>query len=115
MNVKEFYNSIGGNYQSALAIMMNDMFIERMLDKFFANNVYNDIVSSYEKKDFQAVFAGAHSLKGVAGNLALTPLYEISATITEATRSLQEVNIDQEIEELKNKYSLISTEYQKMK
>ena len=115
MDIKEFYNSIGGDYQSALAIMMNDMFIERMLDKFFMNNAYSEIVSAYEKKDFQAVFAGAHSLKGVAGNLALTPLFEISSIITEATRSLKEVDINKEIDELKNRYASISEKYQSLK
>ena len=115
MNIQEFYKSVGGNYEAAKAIMMNDMFIERMLDKFFANNGYSDIVSAYEKKDYQAVFAGAHSLKGVAGNLALTSLYEISSVITEATRGLQPVDIDKEIEQLKEKYLFISNEYQRMK
>ena len=115
MNIKEFYNSIGGNYENAIKIMMNDVFIERMLDKFFLNNVYSELISAYEKNDIQAVFALAHSLKGVTGNLALTPLYEISCKITEATRSLKEANIDQEIDELKNKYLLISNEYKRLK
>ena len=43
------------------------------------------------------------------------PLFEISNTITEATRSLEELDIDKEIEELKNKYLFIFNEYQKMK
>ena len=115
MNVKEFYKNIGGNYESALAIMMNDVFIEKMLDMFFSKNAYNDIVSSYDKKYFESVFKGAHSFKGVAGNLALTPLFEIASVITEATRGLKEVNIDKEINELKEKYSFIVSEYQRMK
>lgn len=115
MNVKEFYKSTSGNYESALAIMMNDVFIEKMLEMFFSKNVYNDIISSYESKDFESLFKAAHSFKGVTGNLALIPLFEISSIITEATRSLEEVDIDKEIEELKNKYLFIFNEYQKMK
>ena len=111
MDVKKFYESINGNYDSALRIMMNDAFIERMLAKFFANNTYQDILSNYEKKDFQSLFASVHSFKGVVGNLALTPLYEIASTITEATRSLEVVNIDNEINELKNIYSLVESKY----
>ena len=49
MNVKEFYNSIGGNYQSALAIMMNDVLIARMLTKFINGNSCEEMVSLYEK------------------------------------------------------------------
>ena len=111
MNVKGFYQAIDGNYDAALKMMMNDTFIERMLGKFFANNTYAAIISSYESKDFKSVFAAAHSLKGVTGNLALTPLFEISNTITEATRNGEEVNIDNEIEELKRRYSLAEKAY----
>ncbi|MBO7614648.1 MAG: hypothetical protein J6T15_03000 [Bacilli bacterium] len=46
----------GGDYNAALLIMLNDDFIERMLDKFFAKNTYNGILSSYERKDFESFF-----------------------------------------------------------
>ena len=49
--------------------------------------------------------AKIHSFKGVVGNLALTPLYEIASVITETTRSGEYVNIDKEINTLKEKYS----------
>jgi len=111
MDVKGFYQAIGGNYEAALRVMMNDAFVERMLGKFFANNAYGDIVSSYENKDFQAVFNSSHAFKGVTGNLSLTPLFEIADTITEATRSLQAVDLDKEIEELKKRYSFVEQAY----
>ena len=113
MNVKEFYRSINGNYEAAISIMINDAFVERMLSKFFTNNNYNDIISSYENKDFKALFAAIHSFKGVVGNLALTPLFDLSVIITEETRSGEYKNIDKEINELKEKYSFISNEYLK--
>ena len=51
--------------------------------------------------------------KGVTGNLALTRLYEISSVLTEATRNNENANVDKEIEELKEAYNLIKTEYEK--
>ena len=44
MNVKQFYLDINGSYQDALAIMMNDAFIARLLKKFVENNSYQEIV-----------------------------------------------------------------------
>ena len=114
MNVKEFYQITNGNYEQALKIMMNDSFIERMLGKFISNNSYNEIISCYAKKDFQTLFAAVHTFKGVVGNLALTPLFEIASIITEATRSLEDVNIDQEIAQLKERYELVVNTYQKL-
>ena len=113
MDVKEFYTNVKGNYQGALSIMMNDMFIARMLSKFMSSDAVNQLISLYEQKDYRGVFASAHSLKGVAGNLSLTPLYDIASTITEATRNSDDVDITKEILELKKIYELIKEQYQK--
>ena len=43
MNVKQFYLDTKGNYENALAIMMNDLFIEKMLTKF--TSASNDVSS----------------------------------------------------------------------
>ena len=112
MNVKQFYIDINGSYQDALAIMMNDAFIARLMKKFMENNSYQEIVSLYEKKDYRALFAAAHSFKGVTGNLALTPLYELASYITEATRNSDDVNLDKEIQELTKVYNLVQEKYQ---
>lgn len=111
MNVKQFYIDTHGNYENALAIMMNDALISRMLTKFMSNNSYEQIISLYEQKDFRGLFAASHSFKGVTGNLALTPLFELASTITEATRNSDDVNLDKEIEELKSAYDLINKKY----
>ena len=112
MNIKQFYLETNGSYENALAIMMNDVLIAKMLGKFMANNLYDDIISLYEKKDYRGLFAASHSYKGVTGNLALTPLYELSSVITEATRNSDDVNLDKEIAELKKAYELIKEKYQ---
>lgn len=113
MNVKQFYLDIHGNYDNALSIMMSDSLIERMLAKFINNDLYEQIITCYEKKDYRSLFSAVHSFKGVTGNLALTPLYEISCVITEATRNSDDANIEKEIQILKNGYQLIKDSYLK--
>ena len=113
MTVKELYEKIHGNYQNALSMMMMDDFIKRMLTKFVQSNPASNLFKAYEDKDYQAVFAAAHSLKGVVGNLALTPLFEIASIITEATRNGATPNIDNEINTLKERYSLIEENFRK--
>ena len=112
MNVKQFYLDINGSYENALAIMMNDVLIVKMLTKFMKNNAYGLIISSYESKDYRTLFAASHTYKGVTGNLALTPLFNLASIITEATRYSDNVNLDKEIEELKSVYKLIEQKYQ---
>lgn len=111
MDVKKFYEETGGNYANALAIMMNDALIARMLGKFMGANSYEQIVTLYEQKDYRGLFAASHSFKGVAGNLALTPLFELASIITEATRNSDDANLDKEIAELKKAYALIVEKY----
>ena len=38
------------------------------------------------KTRIEGIFAAAHTLKGVAGNLELTPLYETCTRLSDATR-----------------------------
>ena len=111
MDVKKFYEEIGGSYANAVAIMMNDALIARMLSKFIGGNAVEQLISSYEQKDYRAVFAASHSLKGVAGNLALTPLFDLASSITEATRNDDGVDLDKEIDELKKAYGLIKEKH----
>lgn len=112
MNVKQFYEDIQGNYNNALSIMMNDMLIAKMIAKFISSGSVEQLISLYEQKDYRGLFAASHSLKGVAGNLALTPIFELASFITEATRNSDDVNLDKEIADLKEKYALMKEKYQ---
>ena len=113
MDVKQFYLESKGNYNDALARMMNDALIVRMISKFMNDNAVLKMVSLYENKDYRALFSTAHTLKGVAGNLSLTPLFEIASTITEATRNEDGANLDKEIKELQETYKVIQEAYNK--
>ena len=113
MNVKKFYEDINGNYNAALSIMMNDALIERMLAKFMNDNAYNDIIAAYQNHDLERVFVLSHTFKGVTGNLALTPLYELASIITEATRNNPNAEIANEIKKLEEVYTLVVESYQK--
>ena len=113
MDVKQFYIDTKGDYNDALRRMMNDALIVRMISKFMSGDSVNNLISLYESKDYRAVFSSAHTLKGVAGNLSLTPLFNIANVITEATRNDDGVNLDKEISELKEIYSSIEEAYQK--
>ncbi len=48
---------------------------------------FDKLASSIEARDLDAAFDAAHALKGVTGNLALTPLYQAIFDITEFLRA----------------------------
>lgn len=117
MTVKEFYAAVGGDYNVALRRMMNEDFIKRMLTKFLANNSFHAIKEGLDNKDPKAMFEGAHSLKGVAGNLALTHLFDKTCVVVEAVRNYEEVkeiHLDKEMKELEDAYLLTKSKIEEL-
>ena len=101
MSVKEFYVSIGGDYDRALQMLMNDAFITKLLKKFAEGSYYDELRKAREDNDVPHTFAITHTLKGVAGNLSLSPIYEKASAICEATRNKKDgVDVSKEMDEL---------------
>ncbi|MCR5650386.1 MAG: Hpt domain-containing protein [Lachnospiraceae bacterium] len=48
---------------------------------------FDALKDAIEKKDLDKAFDAAHALKGVLGNLSLTPLYDAVSGITEMLRA----------------------------
>ncbi len=76
--------------------MGNEAIYMKFILKFLDDKNYDVIMDSLSKKDYAGAFAGAHSLKGVSGNLGLTPVYEASSSITELLRDKQDEEVDVE-------------------
>ena len=62
------------------------------------------IKAELDSKNLTAAFEMAHALKGVVGNLALTPLYEPLEKITDLLRANTDTDYSEIYEEIKNKY-----------
>ena len=101
MNVKEFYSQIGGDYDRAIQMLMNDAFVLKLLKKFAEGNYYNELKKAHEENDVTHIFAITHTLKGVAGSLSLSPIYEKASAICEATRNKKDgVDVSKEMDDL---------------
>ena len=53
---------------------------------------FEKLYDAIEAGDLSAAFEAAHALKGMTGNLALTPLYEPLCRITELLRARTETD-----------------------
>lgn len=62
-------------------------FYERMLKKLPAAIESNPVLSFMDAKDYTTATANAHTLKGVFGNLSVTPLYTAYTTIVNDLRA----------------------------
>lgn len=87
MTIKECYEKFGGDYNDVYSRLIKDERIEKYLRKFSESNGYAEIVASINGPDTEEAFRTVHTLKGLALNLSLSPLYEPASTLCEYLRN----------------------------
>ncbi len=84
--------ALGVNTQEALRRFSgNSALYVKMLGKLTAAANDLEVMPCLDKEDYEAAVSNAHTLKGVTGNLSLTPLYN---AYTEITNLLREQKYD---------------------
>lgn len=78
----------GVNTNEGLArLMNNEAFYLRLVNMALDDAGFGKLADAIERDDKKAAFEAAHALKGVLGNLSLTPLYEKTSEMTELLRA----------------------------
>ena len=78
----------GANIDEAMPrCLNNETFYLRLVMKALENDNYDRLSSAVAAGDKKAAFEAAHAIKGMMGNLGLTPLYELSSEMTELLRA----------------------------
>ena len=62
MTVQELYAGIGGNYESAKRILMNDKLISRFIVKLLDDTSCARMLSAEAEMDEKGLFEGAHAM-----------------------------------------------------
>lgn len=77
----------GADVDGALTRFMGDKALyEKFLRKLPGDENYAELVSAIRRKDAEAIFRHAHTLKGLYGTLGLTKLFETVSALTERSR-----------------------------
>ena len=80
-------NAYGANTKEGLARCMgNEALYLRLTASVTNQPEFDRLGERIENRDLKGAFEAAHALKGVLGNLSLTPLYEKVCEITELLR-----------------------------
>ena len=83
----------GVNTKEGLSRCMNmEKFYFRMLGMGLKNDSFEKLGKFLEENNLEEAFEQAHALKGVVGNLALTPIYEPLADMTEMLRAKKDAD-----------------------
>ena len=72
--------------------MGNEAFYFRLIGKVVDDDNFAILEKAVSEKNLDTAFEAAHSLKGVLGNLALTPIYTPVYEITELLRERRDMD-----------------------
>lgn len=78
----------GCDIRGAMDRVLNDQeFYRDCLTQFYHDDSFTTLGEQLQIADIKSAFASAHTLKGVAANLGLTPLYQPLCRIVEVLRA----------------------------
>ncbi|MGN1111208.1 MAG: Hpt domain-containing protein [Oscillospiraceae bacterium] len=88
MGLLEELKGLNVNTEEALVRFMNNASLyERMLLKLPKNIEALEVLSHIDSGDYNTAVTNAHTIKGVVGNLSLTPLYTAYTEIVNLLRA----------------------------
>ena len=79
--------AFGANAHEGLSrCLNNEDFYLKLVNKAVSDAGFERLKTAIESGDYNEAFEAAHGLKGILGNLSLTPIYEPTAKMTELLR-----------------------------
>ena len=91
----------GANIDEGLSRCMGNEALYLRLTATIPNDVnFNKLCENIEAGDLGNAFENAHALKGVTGNLSLTPLYNPLVQITELLRAREDTDYTELMNEI---------------
>ena len=85
--IRDTLESYGIDYDITMRrFMNNEQTYLRFLGMFFEDDSLSKLGEAMESGDQKAAFEAAHTLKGVTGNMGLTPLYDAVCLLVEPLR-----------------------------
>ena len=88
-SLRDFGANVDDGLQRCMG--MENFYLE-MVELGLSDERFESLGKAIEEKNLDEAFEMAHALKGVIGNLALTPLYDTLCDITEHLRGKEEMD-----------------------
>ena len=90
--------AFGVNVDEGLArCMNNEAFYLKLVKMAVEDGCFDRLAQAVDSQNKQEAFAAAHDLKGVLGNLSITPLYSLVSQITELLRAGEDVDYPSQV------------------
>ncbi len=98
-------NDFGCDTAGAINRLLNNEETYLAFLEKYKNTFHIDELGEYLKQqEYQDAFDCVHNIKGAAGNLGLTPLYDTASTLTEKLRAKDYTGLDSIYQQLSDAY-----------
>lgn len=98
--------AFGANVDEGLGrCMNNEGFYLRLVESLKGEKGFESLKAAIDAGDLDAAFEAAHALKGVLGNLAITPLFEPMSEITELLRVKEDADYPALVDAIMHKWN----------
>ena len=85
---RDIFEAYGADYQQTMErFTHNEQTYLRFLAMLFRDDNLSELSAALQAGDLTSAFEAAHTLKGVVGNMGLTPLYQAVCAIVEPLRA----------------------------
>ena len=112
----EKFAAYGGDVDGVMDRFMEDEeLLMTCLKQFVDADEMEVLKDDIEKKDYKHAFETAHALKGVTGNLGLTPLYDTVCVLVESLRAGIYDHVDEQFNAVEEKRKEFVVAYEQMK
>lgn len=87
-DLKEIFQKYGADYETTMSrFMCSEQMYLKILAMLPRDENLHKLGQALQTGDYPAAFDAAHTLKGIAGNLGLAPLYQAVCAIVELLRA----------------------------
>ena len=87
MTLKDFYDTVGGDYSEVLRRLCDDEIIYEFLFRFAEEPIFQKLQNALDTQNQKEAFTLIHTFKGTCLNMGLGSLYTSAVALTEALRS----------------------------
>lgn len=114
MNIKEFYGSIGEDFNDVIGRLRAESRVCKYVLKFPEDKSFDNLLSSMKEKNYAEAFRAAHTIKGTCLNLSFNSFAAIASDITEKLRNFEDTAAIESDTELDGLIAALSEKYRKI-
>ena len=87
MTLKNFYDTVGGNYTDVIRRLFDEEIVYEFLFRFANESIFDNLQQAIAIGNREEAFTLIHTFKGTCANMGLGSLYTSAVQLTEALRT----------------------------